>query len=79
MNLQIVQDSNGQNTGVFVPINDWNEIILKHQDLKTLVTFEQTNKMKLSELIGSLSNETAESMKNYVADSRNDWEYRLSN
>jgi len=34
---------------------------------------------KLSELAGTLSSETAKSMQEYVTESRNEWENRLSN
>ena len=77
MRLQIIQDGQGQNTGVFVPINDWQTIIQKHQDLKALVNIEPTPKKKLSELAGTLSTETADAMQACVAESRNEWEERL--
>ena len=35
-------------------------------------------KMKLSELAGKLSHQTAEDMQKYVAESRNEWEDRLN-
>ena len=78
MRLQIIQDAQGQNTGVFVPINDWQTIIQKHQDLKTLVNIESTPKKKLSELAGTLSTETASAMQASVEESRNEWEERLN-
>lgn len=78
MKLQLIQDENGQNAGVFVPINDWNAIIEKHEDLKTLVNIEHAPKKKLSELAGKLSKETAAAMQKYIAESRNEWEERLS-
>ena len=37
MSLQIIRDGNGKNTGIFVPINDWNEIVEKYEDIKALV------------------------------------------
>jgi hypothetical protein len=77
MRLQLIQDGYGQNTGVFVPINDWNAIVQKHEDLKALVTIE-TPKRKLSELAGKLSHETAEAMQKQVEESRNEWEERLN-
>jgi len=77
MRLQVIQDGYGQNTGVFVPINDWNTIVEKHKDLKALVNLERPKK-KLSELAGKLSHETAEAMQQHVAESRNEWEERLN-
>lgn len=78
MRLQVIQDGQGQNTGVFVPINDWNTIIQKHQDLKKLVNIEPAPKRKLSGLAGKLSHQTAEAMQKQVAESRNEWEERLN-
>ena len=78
MKLQVIQDEQGKNTGVLVPINDWNIIIQKHEDLKTLVDIEPLPKRKLSELAGKLSNETAEAIQKQVAESRDEWEQRLN-
>jgi hypothetical protein len=78
MRLQIIQDGHGQNTGVFVPMDDWNTIVQKHEDLKALVNIEPTPKRKLSELAGKLSHETAEAMQKYTAESRNEWNERLN-
>ena len=78
MRLQVIQDEQGINTGVFVPINDWNMIIQKHEDLKKLVDIEPFPKKKLSELAGKLSYETAEAMQKQVAESRDEWEQRLN-
>lgn len=33
MNLQYISDSNGQTTGVFIPINEWNELKTKFKDI----------------------------------------------
>lgn len=77
MRLQVLQDGSGKNTGVFIPMNDWNVIVQKHEDLKTLVNIEPVAKKKLSELAGTLSHETAEAMQKYVVEGRNEWEERL--
>lgn len=34
MNFQYIKDENGLNTGVFVPIESWNEIIQKFLELE---------------------------------------------
>ncbi|MFI5138196.1 MAG: hypothetical protein ACHQIM_10240 [Sphingobacteriales bacterium] len=62
MKRQVIQDGYGNNTGVFVPITDWEVITQKHQDLKGLVNIEPGPKKKLSELAGALSKETGEAM-----------------
>lgn len=33
MNLQYITDSNGQTTGVFIPINEWNDLKSKLGDI----------------------------------------------
>lgn len=80
MQLQIIKDGYGNNTGIFVPINDWDTITQKYQDLKALVSIDPIipqQKKKLSELAGKLSKETAEAMQQYVSESRNEWDERL--
>ena len=77
MRLQVIQDGQGKNTGVFIPINDWEVLTQRHKDLKELVSTEPAPKKKLSELAGSLSYETAEAMLKHVEESRNEWEERL--
>ncbi len=76
MRLQVIQDGHGKAAGVFVPMNDWNTIVLKHEDLKALVKLDDSPKTKLSELAGKLSGETVEEMQTYVEASRNEWEER---
>ncbi len=78
MSLQVIKDGYGNNTGIFVPITDWDTITQKHQDLKELVNIEPAPKKKLSQLAGSLSKETAEAMLKDVEKSRNEWEERLN-
>lgn len=36
MKLQIIQDSKGKATGVFIPIKDWNELKKQYKDLESL-------------------------------------------
>lgn len=66
MSLQLIKDGYGNNTGVFVPMTDWNKLAEKHQDLQELLPLNQMPKRKLSELAGSLSKETAEAMQQYL-------------
>ena len=33
MNLQFISDSKGQTTGVFIPINEWNELKIKYKGI----------------------------------------------
>jgi hypothetical protein len=73
MSLQIIQDGYGKNTGIFIPMKDWELIIEKHEDLKYLITQNNPPK-RIADLVGKLSNETAKKMLNYVAESREEWE-----
>ena len=34
MNLQYILDSNGKTTGVFIPINEWNDLKNKYKDIE---------------------------------------------
>jgi len=34
MNLQYISDSKGQTTGVFIPINEWNDLKSKYKDIE---------------------------------------------
>ena len=34
MNLQYISGSKGQTTGVFIPINEWNELKSKYKDIE---------------------------------------------
>lgn len=77
MKLQVIQDGQGKNTGVFIPIEDWEVLTQRHKDLKELVSTEPAPKKKLSQLAGSLSHETAKAMLKHVEESRNEWEERL--
>jgi hypothetical protein len=36
MNTQIIKDGNGKNTGVFIPIEDWNLIESTYPDINNL-------------------------------------------
>lgn len=78
MRLQLIKDGYGNNTGVFVPITDWDTITQEHQDLKDLVSIEPVQKKKLSQLAGTLSKETADAMLKHIEESRNEWEERLN-
>ncbi|MFN8366507.1 MAG: hypothetical protein U0Y96_04610 [Candidatus Kapaibacterium sp.] len=77
MRIQIIQDSEGHNAGVFIPIGDWEKIIHEHQDLQALYDIELKPKQKLSALAGTLSKETADDMLKYIEQSRNEWDGRL--
>ena len=70
MDLQYISDSNGKHTAVIIPIDEWNNITTKHQDLKTL----DKPKKKPSDFRGCISKETADKLNEYVKQSREEWE-----
>ena len=50
MRLQVIQDSKGKATGVFVPISDWQELKKRHKDLAILEYEEPSKEQILQEL-----------------------------
>lgn len=77
MKLQVLQDGFGNNTGVYIPMKDWEIISQKHQDLKKLVTIPKA-KRKISELAGLLSVDAANEILKEVEQSRISWEERIN-
>ena len=77
MSLQYISDNSGQHTAVIIPIDEWNEITAKHEDLKELMLAEEKpvyTKRKPSDFVGILSKEKAKEMINDIEKSRDDWE-----
>ena len=70
MDIQYISDTNGNHTAVVIPIEEWNSITDKHQDLKTL----ETPKKKPSDFVGCISKEIAQKMITDIEHSRNQWE-----
>lgn len=50
MRLQIIQDSKGKTTGVYIPINEWKELKKQYKDLEVLEYEEPTKEQLLQEL-----------------------------
>jgi hypothetical protein len=50
MRLQVIQDSKGKATGVFIPISDWQELKKQHKDLAILEYEEPSKEQILQEL-----------------------------
>lgn len=50
MRLQMIQDSDGKPTGVFIPINEWEKLKRQYKDLKTLEEQGPTKEDLLKEL-----------------------------
>lgn len=47
MKLQVIQDSKGKPTGVYIPINEWRELKKQHKELEYV---EPTKEQILKEL-----------------------------
>ncbi len=77
MPLHYITDASGKQTAVLIPIDEWEMLTSKHEDLKELETRPIKPKTKLSGLAGKLSEETANAMLSYVEESRNEWDERL--
>ena len=77
MPLQYITDAAGTHTAVLIPINEWEILTHKYNDLKNLETPITKPKTKLSDLAGKLSYETADAMLSYVGESRAEWDERL--
>ncbi len=76
MSLQYITDAKGIHTAVLIPIREWEKLKNRYSDLAELEKNNNTPPLKLSELAGKLSYETAEEMLNYVAESRKEWDDR---
>jgi hypothetical protein len=50
MKLQVIKDTKGKATGVFIPIRDWKELKKKYKGLEVLEYEEPTKEQILNEL-----------------------------
>lgn len=50
MKIQVIQDSKGKPTGVYIPINEWKELKKQYRDLEALEYEEPTKEQILQEL-----------------------------
>ena len=73
MDLQYISDTQGRHTAVIVPIEDWNNLATKHEDLRNL----EKPKKKPSDFRGAISKETADEMNKYVEKARKEWERNI--
>jgi hypothetical protein len=79
MNLQYLSDIEGNHTAVVIPIEEWNMITAKHQDLKSLENpKKQNNTMKPSSFRGAISQETTDDLLLYSEKPRTEWERDIS-
>ncbi|GAB3022183.1 hypothetical protein GCM10027051_29370 [Niabella terrae] len=50
MRVQVIEDSKGKATGVYIPINEWKELKKQYRDLEALEYEEPTKVQILQEL-----------------------------
>jgi hypothetical protein len=50
MRLQVIHDSKGRKTGVYIPINEWNDLKKQYKDLEVLEYEEPSKDQILSEI-----------------------------
>jgi len=73
MALQYISDNSGNHTAVIIPINEWNDITTKHEDLKLME--EKTSKVNnASRFKGLLTDEEAEKYHQYLKKVRSEWD-----
>jgi hypothetical protein len=75
MDLQYISDDQGRLTAVVIPIEDWNNITAKHEDLKSLEKPQkQSIAQKPSDFRGVISKKTTEQLLQHVEQARTQWE-----
>ncbi|MVN22560.1 hypothetical protein [Mucilaginibacter arboris] len=50
MKVQIIEDSKGEATGIFIPIQDWKELKKQYKELETLEYVQPSKEQLLQEL-----------------------------
>jgi len=55
MKFQVIQDSKGKATGIFIPINEWKELKKQYKDLEVLEYEEPSKEQILQELKEAVS------------------------
>lgn len=81
MSLQYLTDYSGRNTAVVIPISEWEGIVSKHADLKSLEDQPvgqnlSPKKYTMADFAGTLSKEAGEALQQYVQQSRDEWDSR---
>lgn len=75
MDLQYISDTQGRHTAVVIPIEDWNNLTLKHQDLKALEKPKAESSLKKpSDFFGILSKQEADTFEKHTQQIRNEWD-----
>jgi hypothetical protein len=74
MHLQYLSDYTGKHTAVVIPIQEWEAIVRKHADLKSLEQEAPTRKYTMGDFAGILSKEQGDELLKSVEQSRNEWD-----
>ena len=74
MDLQYISDTQGRHTAVVIPIEEWNNITAKHEDLKILERVADVSTKNAARFKGILNNEEADKYTAYLNQARNEWQ-----
>ncbi len=74
MEVQYLSDAQGNRTSVLIPIEDWNKIKDRYEELKEI----EKPKQKPSDFRGAISSETADQLIEYTKKARAEWDRDIS-
>ena len=74
MELQYLSDGAGNHTAVVIPIQEWNKITAKHQDVKELMEGKQAKTNNASRFEGLLTAQEADKYDQYLKNARSEWD-----
>lgn len=74
MALHYISDAEGHATAVIVPIEEWNALAEKYQELKRLNEVPTTPKRRPSDFRGALRPEVARQLNEHVEQARQEWD-----
>ena len=79
MDLQYISDTDGRQTAVIIPIQDWHDLTAKHEDLRDLEKIEPIpERKKPSHYRGCISPELANELHEYTQKARKEWDRDIS-
>jgi len=75
MSLQFLSDDSGKTTAVVIPIQEWENILQTHTDLKKLANKSQKiKKLKPSDFKGIFSQKEGNEFHKYLTKVRKEWD-----
>ncbi|ADB42179.1 hypothetical protein [Spirosoma linguale] len=79
MNVQYLSDAHGRHMAIVIPIEEWNSLTAKHEDLKMLEKQSPNDiRPKPSDFRGSISKKTADELLRHTQQARTEWENTIS-